>query len=70
MTLQGIIIHQYDWLIKPRFHRWWPRRSNYGITEHNNPPVQLVGQTQIPPNLSPAYTISSSSVSGVSLDDK
>ena len=29
---------------------------------------RLVGQTQIPPNLSPVYIFSCSSVSGVSLD--
>ena len=45
------------------------RRSNYGITKYHNPPARLVGQCQCPPNLSPIYTISSSSVSGVSFND-
>ena len=49
------------------FSRWWRRRSNYGITEYHNPPVRLVGQSQFPPSLSPAYTFSRSSVSGISL---
>ena len=52
------------------FSRWWRRRSNYGITNYHNPPVRLVGQSQFPPNLSPTYTISSGSLSGVSLDGK
>ena len=48
--------------------RWWRSRSNYDITKYHNPPAQLVGQCQFPPNRSPTYTISSSSVSGVSLN--
>ena len=36
------------------------------LTRYHNPPVRLVGQSQFPPNLSPSYTVSSSSVSGVS----
>ena len=52
------------------FSRWWRRRSNYGITKYHNPPVRLVGQSQFPPSLSPAYTVSRSSVSGVSLNGK
>ena len=44
-----------------------------GFTQrYKNPPVcrQLVGQSLIPPNLSPAYTNSSSSVSVAGLDGK
>ena len=53
------------------FSRWWRRRSNYGITEYHNPPVRLVGQASFfPPSLSPAYTFSRISVSGVSLNGK
>ena len=52
------------------FSRWWRRRSNYGITKYHNPPVRLVGQSQFPPSLSPAYTVSRNSVSGVSLNGK
>ena len=44
--------------------------SNYGITKYHNSPLLLVGQSQFPPNLSPAYAISISSVSGVSLNSK
>ena len=42
--------------------------TNYDITKYYNPPARLVGQCQFPPNLSPTYAISSSSVSGVSLN--
>ena len=52
------------------FIRWWRRRSNYGIIKYHNPPVRLVGQSQLTPSLSPAYTVSRSSVSGVSLNGK
>ena len=52
------------------FSRWWWRRSNYGITKYHNLPVRLVGQSQFPPSLSPTYTVSRSSVSGVSLNGK
>ena len=51
------------------------RNSNQGSQDdgskqgHKNPPVprQLVGQSHIPPNLSPAYTNPSSSVSRIRL---
>ena len=58
---------------------WWRRRSNYDITKYHNPPARLVGLTEgyknppvprrlvgeshIPPNLSPAYTDLGSSLS-------
>ena len=44
-----------------------------GFTQwHKGPtvPRRLVGQSQIPPNLSPAYTNSSSSLTGLGLDGK
>ena len=46
--------------------QWWPKGQIDGLTEgYKNPPVprRLVGESHIPPNLSPAYTDLGSSLS-------
>ena len=56
-----------------RIHGGGKEGQTNGFTQgYKNPqvPRRLVGQSQIPPNLSPAYTNSRSSVSGTRLDDK